>query len=145
MNSSRRLVDAPHPHQMPCLPLSCAYGLNVHKRRSAVRFACYLSRTLRYRTGAVGSWKAFFCLAPKSGEMNEMTPNKRLTHLRGGFQEPQGMQYSYLGSFVSAVNNLRFCTRRVLEGTVHRTNFPLCGSESSNFEKCLENLNLKNP
>ena len=75
--------------------------------------------------------------------MNEMTPNKRLTHLRGGFQEPQGMQYSYLGSFVSAVNNLRFCTRRVLEGTVHRTKIPLLSPSLRNSEKCLENLNLK--
>ena len=72
-----------------------------------------------------------------------MTPNKRLTHLRGGFQEPQGMQYSYLGSFVSAVNNLRFCTRRVLEGTVHRTKIPLWSPSLRNSEKCLENLNLK--
>jgi len=77
-------------------------------------------------TGAVGSWKAFFCLAPKSGEMNEMTPNKRLTNpLARRLPGTQGMQYSYLGSFVSAVNNLRFCTRRVLEGTVHRSKIPL--------------------
>ena len=88
-------------------------------------------------------WKPIFCMCPKSAKINGLTPNKRLTHLRGRFLEPQGMQYSYLGSFVSAVNNLRFCTRRVLEGTVHRTKIPIWGPSLRNSEKCLENLNLK--
>ena len=117
------------------------YNIIIMVRQSSNREI--RSQTERYEvwqrvthTGPVICCRPFFCTCPESAGMNEITPNKRLTNLRGHFQEPQGMQYSHLGGFVSAVNKVRFCSYDMLQTIFQSTKFPSSGSKpksSGNF------------